>query len=134
VIDFKGRRFEKDLILTCVRWYLAYPLSYRNLAERMAERGLAVDPSNIYRWIQKFTLQLAAAFRKRRKRPVGNSWRVDETYLKIQGQWRYLYRAVDRDGQTIDSLLTAYRDKKAALHFFRKAMRPHGRPAQVTID
>jgi putative transposase len=134
MINFKGHRFEKDLILPCVRWYLAYPLSYRNLEEMMTERGVEVDHSSIYRWVQKFTPKLEAAFRKERKRPVSKSWRVDETYIKIKGQWRYLYRAVDRDGQTIDFLLTAHRDKKAALRFFRKAIRQHGLPDKVTID
>ena len=134
MIDFKGHRFEKDIILLCVRWYLAYPLSYRNLEEMMAERGVEVDHSNIYRWVQKFTPQLEAAFRKGKKRPVGTSWRMDETYIKIKGQWKYLYRAVDRDGNTIDFLLTAHRDKKAARRFFKKAVRQHGLPAKVTID
>src|SRR5512143_1104806 len=134
MIDFKGHRFEKDIILLCVRWYLAYPLSYRNLEEMMAERGVEVDHSNIYRWVQKFTPPLEASFRKRKKRPVGTSWRMDETYIKIKGQWKYLYRAVDRDGQTIDFLLTAHRDKKAARRFFKKAVRQHGLPAKVTID
>jgi putative transposase len=134
MIDFKGHRFERDIILLCVRWYLAYPLSYRNLAEMMEERGVEVDPSNIYRWVQKFTPKLEAAFRKGKKRPVGNSWRMDETYIKIKGQWRYLYRAVDKAGQTIDFLLTAHRDKKAALRFFKKAVRQHGLPEKVTID
>jgi putative transposase len=134
MIDFKGHRFEQDIILTCVRWYLAYPLSYRNLEEMMAERGLSIDHTNIYRWVQKFTPKLEAAFRKGNKRPVGTSWRMDETYIKIKGQWRYLYRAVDKAGQTIDFLLTARRDKKAALRFFRKAIRQHGLPDKVTID
>jgi putative transposase len=134
MINFKGHRFEKDFILPCVRWYLAYPLSYRNLEEMMTERGVEVDHSSIYRWVQKFTPKLEAAFRKERKSPVNKSWRVDETYIKIKGQWRYLYRAVDRDGQTIDFLLTARRDKKAALRFFRKAVRQHGLPDKVTID
>ena len=89
----------------------------------MAERGVPIDHSNIYRWVQKFTPQLEAAFRKGRKRPVGHSWRMDETYIKIKGKWRYLYRAVDRDGQTIDFLLTAHRDKKAAVRFLKKAVR-----------
>ena len=131
MIDFKGHRFERDIILLCVRWY---PLSYRNLAEMMEERGVEVDASNIYRWVQKFTPKLEAAFRKRQKRPVGKSWRMDETYIKIKGHWRYLYRAVDKDGQTIDFLLTAHRDKKAALRFFKKAVRQHGLPDKVTID
>lgn len=134
MIDFKGYRFEKDIILTCVRWYLAYPLSYRNLEEMMAERGVPVDHSNIYRWVQKFSPQLEAVFRHGRKRPVGQSWRMDETYIKIKGQWKYLYRAVDKEGQTIDFLLTARRDKKAALRFFKKAVRQHGLPEKVTID
>ena len=134
MIDFKGHRFEKNIILTCVRWYLAYPLSYRNLEEMMEERGVPVDHSNIYRWVQKFTPQLEATFRNGKKRPVGKSWRMDETYIKINGQWRYLYRAVDKAGQTIDFLLTAHRDKKAALRFLKKAIRHHGLPEKVTID
>jgi transposase-like protein len=134
MIDFKGHRFEKDLILLCVRWYLAYPLSYRNLEEMMAERGVEVDHSTIYRWVQKFTPKLEAAFRKGKKRSVGTSWRMDETYIKIKGQWKYLYRAVDQEGQTIDFLLTAHRNKKAARRFFKKAVRQHGLPTKVTID
>jgi putative transposase len=134
MIDFKGHRFGKDIILTCIRWYLAYPLSYRNLEEMMAERGLAVDHTNIYRWVQKFTPKLEAAFRKMKKRPVGRSWRMDETYVKIKGKWKYLYRAVDKAGQTVDFLLTSHRDKKATLRFFRKAVRQHGLPDKVTID
>ncbi|MCP5135127.1 MAG: IS6 family transposase [Gammaproteobacteria bacterium] len=134
MIDFRGHRFERDLILTSVRWYLAYPLSYRNLEEMLAERGVEVDHSSVYRWVQKFTPQLEAAFRKGPKRPVGTRWRMDETYIKVKGQWKYLYHAVDRDGQTIDFLLTAHRDKKAAHRFFKKAIRQHGLPDQVTID
>jgi transposase-like protein len=134
MIDFKGHRFEKDIILLCVRWYLAYPLSYRNLEEMMEERGVQVDHSNVYRWVQKFTPQLEAAFRKGRKHPVGKSGRLDETYIKIKGQWKYLYRAVDKAGQTIDFLLTAHRDKKAALRFFKKAVRQHSLPDKVTLD
>jgi putative transposase len=134
MIDFKGHRFEKDVILLCVRWYLAYPLSYRNLEEMIRERGVEVDHSNIYRWVQKFTPQLEATFRKGKKRAVGDSWRIDETYIKIKGRWRYLYRAVDKHGQTIDFLLSAHRDKKAALRFLKKAVRQHGLPTKVTID
>ena len=134
MIDFKGHRFEKNIILVCVRWYLAYPLSYRNLEEMMRERGVAVDHSNVYRWVRKFTPQLEAAFRKGKKRPVGKSWRMDETYVSVKGQWRYLYRAVDKAGHTVDFLLTAHRDKKAALRFFKKAVGQHGLPDKVTID
>jgi putative transposase len=134
MIDFKGHRIEKDIILLCVRWYLAYPLSYRNLEEMMEERGVQVDYSNIYRWVQKFTPHLEAAFWNGKKRPVGSSWRMDKTYIKVKGQWKYLYRAVDRDGQTIDFLLTAHRDKKAALRFLKKAIRQHGLPNKITID
>ncbi len=134
MIDFKGHRFEKDIILLCVRWYLAYPLSYRNLEEMMEERGVDVDHSNIYRWVRKFAPQLEAACRKGNKRPVGGIWRMDETYIKVKGQWKYLYRAVDKAGQTVDFLLTARRDKKAALRFFRKAAGQHGLPEKVTID
>jgi len=100
----------------------------------MEERGVQVDHSSVDRWVQKFTPQLEAAFRKGKKHPVGQSWRMDETYIKIKGQWKYLYRAVDRDGQTIDFLLTAHRDKKAARRFLKKAIRPHGLPDKVTID
>ena len=134
MIDFKGHRFEKDIVLTCVRRYLAYSLSYRNLEDMMEERGVEVDHSNICRRVQKFTPQLEASFRKGKKRPVGKGWRMDETYIKIKGQWKYLYRAVDKEGQTIDFLLTAHRDKKAALRFFKKAVRQHGLPDKVTID
>ncbi|MBU6529248.1 IS6 family transposase (plasmid) [Methylocystis sp. MJC1] len=134
MIDFKGHRFEKTVILLCVRWYLAYPLSYRDLKDMMLERGVEVDHSNIYRWVQKFTPQLEAAFRKGEKRAVGNSWRMDETYLKVNGQWKYLYRAVDKHGHTIDFLLAAHRDKRAALRFFKKAVGQHGLPEKITID
>ena len=120
--------------MTGVRQYLAYPLRYRNLEEMLAERGVDVDHSSVYRWVQKFTPQLEAAFRKGKKRPVGTNWRMDETYIKIKGQWKSLYRAVDKEGQTIDFLLTAHRDKKVARRFFKKAIGQHGLPATVTID
>jgi putative transposase len=107
MIDFKGHRFEKDIILVCVRWYVAYPLSYRNLEEMMTEQGVQVDHTNIYRWVQKFAPQLEAELRRSgNKRPVGRSWRMDETDIKVNGWWKYLYRAVDKAGQTIDFLLT----------------------------
>jgi putative transposase len=99
----------------------------------MEERGVRVD-SNLYRWVQKVTPPLEVAFRKHKRRPVGNSWRMDETYIKIKGQWKYLYRAVDKEGQTIDFLLTVHRDKKAAKRFLKKAVSQHGLPDKITID
>lgn len=100
----------------------------------MAERGVDVDHSSVYRWVQKFTPQLKAAFRQGKKHPVGTSGRMDETYLKVQDQWKYLYRAVDKEGQTIDFPRTAHRDKKAARRFFKKVLGQHGLPEKVALD
>jgi putative transposase len=132
-IEFKGRWFEKEFILQCVRWYVAYPLSYRQLEELMEERGVDVDHSTINRWVLKYAPELEEEFRKRKK-PVGSSWRVDETYVKVKGHWKYLYRAVDKEGATIDFLLTAKRDVKAAKRFFKKSIQSSGIPEKVTID
>ncbi len=117
-MEFKGRHFEKEIILVCIRWYLSYPISYRNIEEMMAERGVAVNYSTISRWVLKYTPDIEAAFRKR-KRSVGSSWRLDETYVKVKGKWRYLYRAVDKFGATVDFLLTSKRDAGAAFHPLR---------------
>lgn len=130
---FKRLHYPVDVIAQCVRWYLAYALSLRDLEEMMAERGILVDHSTLYRWIIRLTPLLSKAFR-RYKRAVGARWRMDETYIKVKGQWKYLYRAVDSSGQTIDFLLTAKRDAAAALRFFRKAIKQHGEPEVVTID
>ncbi|MDQ9130386.1 IS6 family transposase [Serratia fonticola] len=130
---FKRLHYPIDIIAQCVRWYLAYALSLRNLEEMMAERGIAVDHSTLHRWVIRLVPLLDKAFR-RRKRSVGRRWRMDETYIKIKGQWKYLYRAVDTAGDTIDFLLTTKRDSAAALRFFRKAIRHHGEPEVVTID
>src|SRR5215213_8507018 len=100
-ISFKGAHFPPEVILMGVRWYVAYPLSTRHVEELMEERGVEVDHSTINRWIIKYSPLLEEAFH-RRKRPVWVSWRMDETYIKVKGQWRYLYRAVDKHGQTID--------------------------------
>jgi putative transposase len=116
-----------------VRWYVAYPLSYRHVEELMAERGVPVDHATIQRWVVKYSAQLAEAFH-RRKRPVGHSWRTDETYIRVKGAWRYLYRAVDKTGQTIDFLLTEHRDAEAALRFLTQAIRRHGVPEKIAID
>jgi putative transposase len=112
---------------------VAYPLSYRHVEELMGERGVPIDHATIQRWVVKYSPQLGEAFH-RRKRPVLGSWRMDETYIKVKGQWRYLYRAVDKTGQTIDFLLTEYRDTEAALHFLTQAIRRHGVPEKITID
>jgi putative transposase len=125
--------YPLEVMLVCVRWYAAYPLSFRNIEEMMAERGVFVDHSTLHRWSMKMLPVLAAAFR-RRKRPVGKSWRMDETYVKVAGQWKYLYRAVDRDGNTVDFLLRAKRDQAAARAFFERAIDLHGVPEKVTID
>ena len=98
--------YPLEVMLTCVRWYVAYPLSLRHVEEMMQERGVFVDHVTVHQWSIKILPVLAAIFR-RRKRPVGRSWRMDETYIEISGQWKYLYRAVDNEGHTIDYLLTA---------------------------
>src|SRR5262245_39694048 len=132
-ISFKGAHFPPEVILTGVRWYVAYPLSTRHVEELMKERGVDVDHSTINRWTIKYSPLLEEAFH-RRKRPVWVSWRLDETYIKVKGQWRYLYRAVDKHGQTIDFLLTEQRDTEAALRFLKKAIRRNGLPETITID
>jgi transposase-like protein len=100
----KGMRFPIEVILVCIRWYAAYPLSCRHLEEMMEERGVSVDHSTVSRWAIRFLPLLENIFRKY-KRPVGGSWRMDETYIKVKGVWKYLYRAVNRDGKTIDFLI-----------------------------
>ena len=132
-MDFKGSQFERDIILWGVRWYVAYPISYRQLEEMMQERGVEVDHSSLNRWVLRFTPLLEQAFRKR-KWAVGTSWRVDETYICVKGQWKYLYRAVNKAGHTVDFLLTAKRDRKAGLRFLRKAIDQSGLPEKITID
>jgi len=133
MIDFKGSQFEREIILWGVRWYVAYPISYRQLEEMMGERGVAVDHSTLNRWVIKYAPEFEKAFR-RRQRPVGRSWRLDETYVKIKGKWAYLYRAVDKEGHTIDFLLTPQRDQDAAEAFLRKALRTQLLPEKITID
>ena len=133
MIDFKGSHVEHATILWGVRWYLAYPISYRHLEEMMQERGVAVDHSPLNRWVVTFAPELETAFR-RRQRSVGTSWRMDEIYVRVKGEWKYLYRAVDKAGLTIDFLLTPMRDRAAAETFLRKAIRSQGLPEKITID
>jgi transposase-like protein len=132
-VNFKGAHFEAQIILLCIRWYVAYPLSYRQIEEMMQERGVSVDHSTLNRWVLKYAPELEKNFRSQ-KRSVGTSWQMDETYVKVKGQWKYLYRAVDKEGQTIDFLLTSRRDQQAAKCFLQKAIRSHGVPEKITID
>jgi putative transposase len=132
-MDFKGSHFEKEIILWGVRWYVAYPISYRQLEEMMGERGVAVDHCTLNRWVIKYAPEVEKQFR-RRQRPVGRSWRMDETYVKIKGKSAYLYCAVDKEGLTIDFLLTPKRDRDAAEAFLYKAIRRQGLPEKITID
>ena len=112
MIDFKGSHFEPEIVLWGVHWYVAYPISYRQLEEMMEERGVEVDHSTLNRWVLKYVPLLEQAFRVRKRR-VSGSWRMDETYVRTKGHWKYLYRAVDKAGNTVDFLLTAKRDRKA---------------------
>jgi transposase-like protein len=133
MLSFKGLRFPIDVILVCIRWYAAYPLSYRHIEEMMGERGVRVDHSTINRWAIRF-LSLIEKLSSNHKRKVGSSWRMDETYVKVKGAWCYLYRAVDKEGKTVDFLLTAHRDTAAARRFFKKAMRENGVPEKIAMD
>ena len=132
---FKGRQFTDEVILWAVRWYLMFPVSYRDLELMLSDRGVAVDHTTIFRWIQAYATELEKRVRPHLRLSNG-SWRVDETYIKVKGRWTYLYRAVDSHGQTIDFLLSAKRDAAAAKRFFRKALaEPHTvNPRTITVD
>ena len=130
---FKGRHFDRSVILLCVRWYLAYGLSLRDLKEMMAERGISIDHSTIHRWVVHFSPALLKRFNCR-KRAVGGSWHMDETYIKVRGQWMYLYRAIDSAGDTVEFWFSEHRDLPAAKRFLRKALVRHGRPDRIVID
>jgi transposase-like protein len=132
-VSFKGAHFPQDIILTGVRGCVAYPLSTRHIEELMRERGVHVDHSTMNRWVIKYSPPFEDAFH-RRKRPVWVSWRMDETSIRVKGEWRSLSRAVDKHGQPIDFLLTEHRDKAAALRFLKHAIRRHGVPETITID
>ena len=131
--DFKGAHYPKSVILFAVFFYLRYPVSYRDLEEIMEERGVDVDHATLNRWVVNYS-PLIAAKAQAKKRPTAISWRMDETYIKVRGKWMYHYRAVDRDGQTLDFMLSERRDKAAARRFFRRAIGTNGVPDRVVID
>lgn len=130
---FKGSQFPSEIILQNIYCYLQYCLSYRDLEEMAQDRGLDVDLSTIQRWVVKYSPGIESKFRKNKKK-VSGSWRMDETYVKVNGKRKYLYRAVDKEGNTIDYLLRAKRNKKASRKFFNKAIDSNGLPDKINID
>jgi putative transposase len=132
-VVFKGRHFDRSEILLCIRWYLAYNLSLRNLEEMMAERGISVDHATIHRWVVRYSPELLKRFNAR-KRAVTAKWHVDETYIKVRGRWMYFYRAIDSNGDTVEFWFSERRDLIAAKRFLRKALKRHGRPERIVID
>ena len=132
-IDSKGNHFPKSLILYAVFFYVRYGVSYRDLEEIMAERGVEVDHATLNHWVVTYSPQIAVNVQTK-KRPGASSWRMDETYIKVRGKWAYLYRAVDRDGQTLEFMLSENRDAAAARRFFKRAIGTNGVPERITID
>jgi transposase-like protein len=131
---FAGFRFPPDVIVLAVRWYLRFGLSYRDVEELLTERGVEVDHVTVYRWVLRFTPLLAEAARPCRH-AVGDRWSVDETYVRVAGQWRYVYRAIDQFGQVIDVFVTPRRDAKAARRFLQRAIATTKvRPVEVVTD
>ena len=130
---FKGRHFDQEIIILCIRWYLTFKLSSRDLVQIMAERGIALAHTTILRWVQRYVPDFEKRWNQY-ARAVGDSWRVDETYIKVKGQWVYLYRAVDKQGRTVDFLLSKRRDVAAAKRFFSHATKQHKAPRVITLD
>src|SRR5215216_21674 len=130
---FRGRHFDRTVIILCVRWYITYKLSYRDLVEMMAERGVDLSHTTILRWVCHSVPEFEKRW-QRYARPVGTSWRVDETYIRVRGRWTDLYRAVDKQGLTVDFLLSERRDIAAAKRFFIRAIERHGTPDTITLD
>ncbi|GLS21535.1 IS6 family transposase [Labrys miyagiensis] len=130
---FRGRQFDRSVILLCVRWYLAYNLSLRYLDEKMTEHGICVDHSTIHRWVVRLSPLLLERFNQR-KRAVTGKWHFGETYIKVRGRWMYLYRAIDSVGDTAEFLFSENRDLLAAKRFIRKVLQRHGRPECIVID
>jgi len=130
---FKGRHFDRSVILLCVRWYLAYSLSLRDLEEMMTERGISVDHATIHRWTIHYAPLLLEQF-NRRKRAVTGKWHIDETYIRVRGRWMYLYRAIDSNCDTVEFWFSERRNLTAAKRFLCKALKRHGRPEQIVVD
>jgi len=130
---FVGRHFDAEIVVLCVRWYLSFKLSYRDLVSMMSERGIELAHTTILRWVQHYTPEFEKRWQRYARR-VGGSWRMDETYVKVRGEWVYLYRAVDKAGKTVDFLLSRQRDINAAKAFLRQAMKGQRVPSKVTLD
>jgi transposase, IS6 family len=128
-----GYRFPREVITVAVRWYLRYGLSYRDVEELLAERGVTVDHVTVYRWVQTFTPEFVDAARPAR-RATGDRWFVDETYVNVAGRWTYLYRAIDQHGQVIDVLVSERRNAHAARAFFGRALTHRPSPVEVPTD
>jgi transposase-like protein len=135
MLNFSGRWYSKEIIMQALRFYLSYSLSYRDVEEIMTERGAAIDHSTIQRWVERYAKDLEMVFRNNyRKHKVYVSWRMDETYVKHKGKWVYLYRAIDKEGDTLEFMVSEKRDEAAATKFFKKAIGEHGLPEKVTVD
>jgi transposase-like protein len=130
---FKGRHFDHEIVVLCVRWYLSYKLSYRDLTAMMGERGIELAHTTILRWVQQYTPEFHKRW-NRFARAIGGSWRMDETYIRVKGEWIYLYRAFDKAGKTVDFYLSRKRDVNAAKAFLRRAMKGQRAPAKITLD
>lgn len=132
-VVFKGRPFDRSVILLCIRWYLAYSLSLRDLEEMMAERGISVDHATIHRWAIHYSPELLERFNQRKKAVTGK-WHIDETCIKVHWRWMYLYRAIDSNGDRVEFWFSERRNLAAAQHFLRKALKRHGRPERIVIN
>jgi transposase, IS6 family len=130
---FKWRQFEPEVILLAVGWYLRFSLSYRGVEELLAERGLHADHVTVWRWVQRYAPEMERRLRSRLN-STNDSWRMDETYVRVKGKWRYLYRAVDSSGATIDFLLSAKQDAAAAKRFLAKALARANHPTPRVIN
>lgn len=135
--SFKWRHFQGEIILQCVRWYCKYGISYRDLEEMMEERGVEVDHTTIYRWVQHYAPELEKRLRWYYRPSYSTSWQIDETYVKVKGQWKYLYRAIDKQGRTLDFFLSHTRSTAMAKRFLCKALRKqksYDRPDTINTD